>query len=241
MLSTHQIDKTFVKTVLVTLAVLSLKCNAYPYFLKREVTQPMGPFAGASPGFLKALQDLEESQIAYFDESGSNYGYYDSFEPDYPVVVYPSVPRTSVSYEYIPNVDPEDEVVAPDFNAIKYDMDQKIKALKSGEEIEKFSDWIVQPGNEAYFFTFLNVLDSQLVDKLNQNVEEENEMAEILSDIEELAGQLQESNKGQDSDRGAYENVIVRRSGGHGYSQYPGVLAREMYGIYPASKRLALW
>lgn len=58
------------------------------------------------------------------------------------------------------------------------------------EELDIFSDWLVEEGHEKYLETFLGILESQLVKQYNQDVTEEQEIVDVLTDIESLETEL---------------------------------------------------
>lgn len=60
----------------------------------------------------------------------------------------------------------------------------------SPSELDEFSDWLVESGNEKYLETFLGILESQLVKQYNLDVAEEQEIVDVLTDIESLETEL---------------------------------------------------
>ncbi|XP_063728377.1 uncharacterized protein LOC134855927 [Symsagittifera roscoffensis] len=83
------------------------------------------------------------------------------------------------------------------YGGLKQTEEEMVELLESMSpaEIDDFSDWLVAEGNENYLFTFLQMLDNQLVDKFNEDIEEENEIINVLSNIESLAADVAEKEK----------------------------------------------
>ena len=184
------------------------------------------------------MQDLEQLKYAGALEDSQP-----EVEWEYPDVATLELPSYYESLYEDEEEEPEyyddTSVVAADVFDIKESEEEMIDLLENmnSGEINEFSDWLVEEGNENYLFTFLQMLDNQLVDKYNKDVEEEKEIVDVLSDIEALAESVAE----KEQQKAYYESLRP-------VEYYPVAMKREIspdfypyaYAVYGPDKRAVL-
>jgi len=162
--------------------------NAYWVPLQREV-DPLNP----DSGFVRTMRGVSGLQQSIPLE-------YDT--PVVPLMTAYSNPTEPLWVEN-PFIYDTPEV---DYAGLALDLDSEAKNLVEIEEelaglldsmttteLDEFSDWLVEEGNEKYLETFLGILESQLVKQYNQDIAEEQEIVDVLADIETLESDIHEA------------------------------------------------
>lgn len=262
-LQTQTMTKTFVNSLIFCVCLLNVfHCDASSlYILNREGQQYLDE---STLGFLQAMQDLENLRDASMENgyvSWPQYGYVQSAEP-VAIEETPYYPETLSIGGYNPAaasyalelqegpkyVNPEELEPVLDLDAVEEKLMNNLEDMSNGE-IDDFTDWIVDDGNEMYMFTFLQILDDQLVDKYNEDAREANEILDILSDIENLAEDIEEEEEEEQENLEALETEYYeedpKRSVGYG-DVYPAYFVYEPKRMALAreanlAKRFAFW
>ena len=108
----------------------------------------------------------------------------------------------------------------------------------TSEDIDEFTDWLTEKGNEDFLFTMLQIMDKQLVEKYNEDEREKQQILGALGQIESLAVEVEQMEEQRQQQQ--FEQELLKRSGyvpAHFIQHAPMVLAREGN----LDKRFLLW
>jgi len=247
----HHVSKTFINSLL--LAVTFVHATQASELRGQEGYAYVDP---NDLGFLKAMQDLQlmkgalqEPEYLPIDEfEYPEYEYYPS--PSY----YDSLYYSDEPYYYYaepnevatePEPEPESES-GYDLEKSEKEMMELLESM-SRDEFNEFSEWLVDEGNEDYLFTFLQMLDDQLLEKYKQDIKETEAIAKVVSDLEELAENVAENVAENQAAKEYYQSMMAQQLQPASY--YPvAAMKREAspefypyaYTVYGPEKRAVL-
>lgn len=252
----HHVSKTFINSLL--LAVTFVHATQASEFRGQEGYAYVDP---NDLGFLKAMQDLQQMKGAlqepeYFPIDEFEYPEYEYYpSPSY----YDSLYYSDEPYYYYaepnevaPEPEPEPELESGyDLEKSEIEMMELLESM-SRDEFNEFSEWLVDEGNEDYLFTFLQMLDDQLLEKYKQDIQETEAIAKVVSDLEELAGNVAENVAENQAAKEYYQSMMAQQQQQQQLqpaSYYPvAAMKREAspefypyaYTVYGPEKRAAL-
>merc|ERR1712179_541645 len=196
-----------------------------------------------------ALQEPEYFPIDEFEYPEYEYypsSYYDSlYYSDEPYYYY------AEPNEVAPELEPEPKPESGyDLEKSEAEMMELLESM-SRDVFNEFSEWLVDEGNEDYLFTFLQMLDDQLLEKYKQDIQETEAIAKVVSDLEELAGNVAENVAENQAAKEYYQSLMSQQQQQQQQpaSYYPvAAMKREAspefypyaYTVYGPEKRAAL-
>ena len=179
-------------TLLLHVGLIFSASYAYSVPLKREM-DPLNPETSYTRSLMGGFE--ESLPLEYYSPVVSSAGYGAPIQDFLPVRLLEPIWFPNPSVFENPSLEPaevEEDLSPMNLVQIEAELSASLDSM-TPQELDEFSDWLVAEGNEKYLETFLGILESQLIRQYNQNLSEEQEIADVLTDIEMLESELNEA------------------------------------------------